>query len=630
MARTIEQIKSDIQFKEDRLNEARELQRTTDNAYSATGLSSTGWGSDFGRNEIARHEKEIADLEIELKEAIEYQDPTNRARIDAATKSGKDKIEKFKNCIACGINHTVGLKTDGTVVTVGKNYGFMKEYTGPCNTRSWENVIAVVAGSQNTFGLKVDGTVYVSGDNRGWKAKYYGNCEIDDWCDIIAISAGEYHTVGLKKDGTVIAVGEDKDGQCDVFDWRNIIAISAGMFHTVGLKKDGTVVAVGSSSSGQCDVYGWRDIVAISAGMFHTVGLKKDGTVVAVGNNEKGKCNISNWNRIVAIATGSFHTVGLKSDGTVVTVGDNDNGRCNTSFWNDIVAISASSHTVGLKTDGTVVAVGRGECGENDVDEWKNIGYVDKERLIEISEKKLHERRKVERMEIEKSLNKFRELKHIETWKAQGLCLHCGEKIGLFKSCKSCKKRVSEPVNVSFCGYTWRVLDVQGDRALLLSEKVIEKRDYNEKYISVTWEACSIRKYLNGIFYNKLSAEKELIAEIKIANNKNQWSSTNGGNITTDKIFLLSIEETIKYFGDSGQLENKNPKSKYFINDKYNSIRIAKSINNYVCRWWLRSPGGGGSYAAFVDESGFIYVDGGGVSGGNINAGIRPALWLKL
>ena len=76
--------------------------------------------------------------------------------------------------------------------------------------------MAVSAGTCHTVGLKSDGTVVAVGDNN------YGQCDVDDWTDIVAVSAGGYHTVGLKSDGTVVAVGENDDGQCDVGNWTDI------------------------------------------------------------------------------------------------------------------------------------------------------------------------------------------------------------------------------------------------------------------------------------------------------------------------------------------------------------------------------------------------------------------------
>lgn len=271
-----------------------------------------------------------------------------------------DKIA-VRDTISAGDWHTIGLKSDGTVVAVGNN-----KY-GQCDVSIWQNIVAISAGLDYTFGLKSDGTVVAVGNNK------YGRCNVGEWMDIVAISAGGVHTVGLKSDGTVVAVGDNEYGQCDVSEWKDIMAISAGFFHTIGLKSDGTVVAVGDNEYGQCDVSDWGDIVAVSAGWFHTVGLKSDGTIVAVGLNENGECNVPFWKDIVTVSAGAVHTVGLKSDGTVVAAGYSGSGRYyDISDWKDIVAVSAGGfHTVGLKSDGTAVATGSDrQC---DVGNWTDI-----------------------------------------------------------------------------------------------------------------------------------------------------------------------------------------------------------------------------------------------------------------
>ena len=273
-----------------------------------------------------------------------------------------------RETIATGGKHTVGLKSDGTMVAVGENDD------GQCGVSEWADIVAVAAGYDHTVGLKSDGTVVAVGSNDS------GQCDVSEWTDIVAISAGRIHTVGLKSDGTVVAVGSNSSGQCDVSEWTDIVAISAGQDYTVGLKTDGTVVATEYTGYGhysKCDVSEWTDIVAISAGSSHTVGLKSDGTVVAVGNNDGGECDVTKWTDIVAISAGYSYTVGLKSDGTVVATlpsGYLNKGQSDVSEWTDIVAISAGEdHTVGLKSDGTVVAVGENDDGECDVDSWKNI-----------------------------------------------------------------------------------------------------------------------------------------------------------------------------------------------------------------------------------------------------------------
>ena len=273
-----------------------------------------------------------------------------------------------RETVSAGCWHTVGLKSDGTVLAVGDNDD------DQCDAADWTDIVAVSAGLYHTVGLKSDGTVLAVG------SIYCGLHDVADWTDIVAVSAGGYHTVGLKSDGTVVAVGDDDHGQCEVADWTDIVAVSAGSDHTVGLKSDGTVVATeytGDYYKGECDVADWTDIAAVSAGYAHTVGLKSDGTVVAVGYNDDDQCEVADWTDIVAVSAGNDHTVGLKSDGTVVAVGDNDDGQCEVADWTDIVAVSAGyGHTVGLKSDGTVVATkytGKYYFGQCDVAGWTDI-----------------------------------------------------------------------------------------------------------------------------------------------------------------------------------------------------------------------------------------------------------------
>ena len=86
--------------------------------------------------------------------------------------------------------------------------------------------MAVAAGSYHTLGLRSDGTVVVVGWNK------YGQCNVKSWTDIVALAAGYSHTVGLRSDGTVVAAGWNDPGQCNVSSWTNIAAVAAGQDHT--------------------------------------------------------------------------------------------------------------------------------------------------------------------------------------------------------------------------------------------------------------------------------------------------------------------------------------------------------------------------------------------------------------
>ena len=271
-------------------------------------------------------------------------------------------MEENAVTISAGPFHTVGIKSDGTVVATGDNS------FGQCDVSGWTDIVAIMAGWFHTIGLKGDGTVVATGRNEE------GQCDVSGWADIAAIAAMGDHTVGLKSDGTVLATGDNDEGQCDVSGWADIVSVAAGTLHTVGIRRDGTVVATGRNEEGQCDVSGWADIVSIAVSNHHTVGLKRDGTAIATGRNYHGECDVAGWIDIVAIAVGNYHTVGLKSNGTVVATGSNGYGQCDVIGWTNIVSVATGwDHTIGLKSDGTVVATGWNSHAQCDVSGWTDI-----------------------------------------------------------------------------------------------------------------------------------------------------------------------------------------------------------------------------------------------------------------
>jgi hypothetical protein len=181
---------------------------------------------------------------------------------------------------------------------------------------------------------------------------------------------------------------------------------------------------------------------------------------------------------------------------------------------------------------------------------------------------------------------------------------------------------------VEFAGRAWRVLDVRGDCALLIAGGIVERRPYNRDRTGVSWEDCTLRRWLDGDFFGSFSrVEQERVVATRNVNAANPWFGTEGGADTTDRVFLLSLQEVVRYFGDSGQLADKNPDSKLFINDQYKSARKAVDAVGGSAWWWLRSPGLRKNTVAQVYNGGAIHVSGHFVD--NSLGGVRPALWLE-
>lgn len=192
---------------------------------------------------------------------------------------------------------------------------------------------------------------------------------------------------------------------------------------------------------------------------------------------------------------------------------------------------------------------------------------------------------------------------------------------------------------ISFGIYDWRVLDIKNNVALVITDSIIDEHPYHEAYKEITWAECSLRKYLNGDFYNEFNtSDRKRINPVINKNSDNQWYGSKGGQDTNDKIFILSIEEAVcRYFGDSSSMlfsPGKNQKYWFQRKDPNNSKRAAL-YKGGISWWWLRSPGRVNIKAAYVHGDGNIGIQGNNIKIGNVSetmyrGGVRPALWLKL
>lgn len=184
---------------------------------------------------------------------------------------------------------------------------------------------------------------------------------------------------------------------------------------------------------------------------------------------------------------------------------------------------------------------------------------------------------------------------------------------------------------ISFGNLKWQVLDIKADKKLIITKDILELRWYHNEFVEITWADSELRRYLNVELYQTFSEnEKAQIIPILNKNPDNPWFKTKGGLETTDKIFLLNLEEVSKYFGDSSEnLKNKG-KQKWAIDDENNSMRQSQFMDDF--HWWrLRSPGYYGRTSASISSNGKIYVRGNGVYGRpKDGGGLRPALWSKL
>lgn len=190
---------------------------------------------------------------------------------------------------------------------------------------------------------------------------------------------------------------------------------------------------------------------------------------------------------------------------------------------------------------------------------------------------------------------------------------------------------MTEGAIINFGEFKWKVLNIKDDMALMITEDIVGLRWYHSQFVEITWADSEIKSYLNNEFYHAFKDEEKVkIVPVVNRNPDNPWFKTKGGLDSTDNIFLLSLEEVCKYFGDSSEKLNTKGDQRWAIKDENNSNRQAKLGGEY--HWWrLRSPGYYGRTSASISSDGSIYVRGNGVHGSPKNGGgVRPALWLKI
>ena len=165
----------------------------------------------------------------------------------------------------------------------------------------------------------------------------------------------------------------------------------------------------------------------------------------------------------------------------------------------------------------------------------------------------------------------------------------------------------------------WLILDRQENRVLLLSKLALDRQPYNKSGESATWESCSLRQWLNETFYDVVfsNSEKMLVAASLITADQNSEYNTNQGNDTTDKVFLLSLDEIELYFpSDKNRICIPSSEASWSGHDEPS------------CAWWSRTLGINSGCAAGVNLSGEIDFNGYGFKLSVL--AVRPAIWIEL
>ncbi|MFF6774075.1 RCC1-like domain-containing protein [Streptomyces sp. NPDC012637] len=259
--------------------------------------------------------------------------------------------------IDAGVNHSVSLRTDGTVWTWGLNTaGQLGDGTNTASNRPVQvcapgetapcaeplgNVVAVAAGAHHSLALRSDGSVVAWGDNEygqlGDGTTVDRNTPVQVCAraqsapcsgflsDVTSLDAGSWHSLAVHLDGTVSSWGLNSSGQLgdgsDVFQRATPVqvaltgqagSVAGGGSHSLALMRDSTVRGWGHNFFGQ-------------------VG---DGTTTTTYNQPRQVCAPGQTapcsdflDEVNEISAGGSHSVAWRFDQTAVGWGDNRFGQ---------------------------------------------------------------------------------------------------------------------------------------------------------------------------------------------------------------------------------------------------------------------------------------------------------------
>lgn len=161
----------------------------------------------------------------------------------------------------------------------------------------------------------------------------------------------------------------------------------------------------------------------------------------------------------------------------------------------------------------------------------------------------------------------------------------------------------------------WKVLKTEGNKALVVSVRSLELMPYSNVSGAVTWETSSLRKWLNGTFFNSAFTyqEKQKIEQVRIVPDVMSGSGLNPGNPTDDRVFLLGSAEAAELF--------KSDAERVCVPTQYAQAKGTGPI------WLLRTLGYSQSQAAIVNYDGNAGTYAGGVTAAYA---VRPAMWIRF
>lgn len=275
--------------------------------------------------------------------------------------------------VVAGNHCSFGIRTDGTVLYAGD-----EAYKG---VELWKDIVDIGTVNLGVVGLKKDGTLVTLLDEEYLEFEWSNAEEVSEWTKIKAIASNEYNVYGLGEDGTVWTTDSAFQEHQVVSGWEDVEYITVGFvppYTTVlcGLGKDQTVKATYVVEEQINDLY-MKDLLKKEnvIQVDPRVVVFADGTVAELKTSESGTSYgvtpqeaVKEWTNVQAAAyySGNGDCIyALTEDGTILCSSDGTNmGNAELEDftnleWIQLVVSNGCENLIGYTKDGKLICYGK-------------------------------------------------------------------------------------------------------------------------------------------------------------------------------------------------------------------------------------------------------------------------------
>lgn len=300
--------------------------------------------------------------------------------------------------VACGSEHTLAIKEDGTLWAAGYNNKGQLGLGDTTNRTTFEQVGSdlwkeVFCGYRHTFAIRDNGTLW----SAGWNV--YGQLGLGDegagtdryafeqvgsnlW---ISGSGGNYHSFAVKEDGTLWSTGSNTYGQLGLGYWGGTVnsftqitspallwrQVSCKAYDSFAVSTGNVVYAAGYNNYGKLglgdntsrntltqvtSLPAFSEDGVISCGLEHSSAVQGNGELLSTGRDVLGQAGFGGagdkdvftqvGTEYKKVACGENHTLAIKEVGMIfstgynfygqLALGDNSNKDVFTNVYSDL------------------------------------------------------------------------------------------------------------------------------------------------------------------------------------------------------------------------------------------------------------------------------------------------------